>query len=1019
MRGISKEKKKILEYWIKFFPEIKIEELENIISFTDEIDIKQLINIYNDYDNIGDFEVDRFIDFEYCGFLKNNIIYLKEKLSFMPFILPIVNKQLKESKIDTYVSDLIYDTNLFWREIIVNICYEVYRNLYKTIIYEINYLSKNNFLQGKTPDERMGYFNKSYANNKKYLIKFYQEYQTVTILSFKKVKTEIEFIFEIIGRIRLHKKEVKEKFQIELGDKGIRNICLGSGDTHQNGRSVAEIVLVSGEKFYYKPHQLKIDEQFSKLLSWIEKSMIQAYDFKLPEVISEEEYGFAECIEHKECNTVEDVKRFYHRCGELLTILYALNASDIHYENIIACGEYPVIIDLETLLHPRLSVKDNANAKSSQIKAAKEYENSVVTIGMLPTYMKGKMEVGGLGAISEQSSSFKSDYIMDANNDNIHIDRRYFTVNTEKNNPILNGKAVDSELYISEIEKGFTDMYYWIENNKKEFFAKIETLFIGLTGRVVVRPTYFYGQLLNIALHQQFSRKNFERQLILYRIAIEQYKEFPEVVKEEHRDLLSGDVPYFTFIIGEDVLISSQGKTVNNCRLEPLLDEIHDKIQSFEKVDLNKQRQYIRASYITKKDVSDATKIVFGNCKENFTPEKWLKTAENIGDYIIENAIEGRNDFGNKDASWVSVTLQGFEEDVWVPSVLGNEFYNGNEGISFLFLYLWKITGKLHYLEMAKKAAEPSISFLKKGEGLTKMPIGAFVGLGGSIYALYTLAKETNDYQLSMLIKNIVIKCGQIARYDKYNDFIAGTAGCLAVLLKIGKESKDVSEKTEVNNVIAILINQLRANAKEENNMYYWECMLGKTCSGFAHGSAGIHTYIYLAEKYLRENNLEHLINGSLEYERRHFNKKENNWIRSQEEPFVSHAWCHGAPGILLSKLLLYKNGMKNELIKSEIKIGINRTIKSGIGISPTYCHGDLGNLSILREAGKVLESKEIVDKEIYTFQELYKNILSKKWREKELKSCNTYGLMIGLAGWSYALLSHYADDLPEFLWME
>ena len=56
------------------------------------------------------------------------------------------------------------------------------------------------------------------------------------------------------------------------------------------------------------------------------------------------------------------------------------------------------------------------------------------------------------------------------------------------------------------------------------------------------------------------------------------------------------------------------------------------------------------------------------------------------------------------------------------------------------------------------------------------------------------------------------------------------------------------------------------------------------------------------------------------------------------------HAW-YGAPGILLSKLLLYKNGMKNELIKSEIKIGINRTIKSGIGISPTYCHGDLGNL--------------------------------------------------------------------------
>lgn len=58
-----------------------------------------------------------------------------------------------------------------------------------------------------------------------------------------------------------------------------------------------------------------------------------------------------EFIQYKECNSIEEVRNFYIRQGEYLAILYLLNATDFHYENIVASGEFPYLVDLESLFH--------------------------------------------------------------------------------------------------------------------------------------------------------------------------------------------------------------------------------------------------------------------------------------------------------------------------------------------------------------------------------------------------------------------------------------------------------------------------------------------------------------------------------------------------------------------------------------------------------------------------------------------------------------------------------------------
>jgi lantibiotic modifying enzyme len=57
-------------------------------------------------------------------------------------------------------------------------------------------------------------------------------------------------------------------------------------------------------------------------------------------------------IEPAACRGQGGVRRFYKRVGATVAIAYLLEAVDCHRDNMIAYGEWPILIDLETLSHP-------------------------------------------------------------------------------------------------------------------------------------------------------------------------------------------------------------------------------------------------------------------------------------------------------------------------------------------------------------------------------------------------------------------------------------------------------------------------------------------------------------------------------------------------------------------------------------------------------------------------------------------------------------------------------------------
>ncbi|NEE32664.1 DUF4135 domain-containing protein, partial [Streptomyces sp. SID7982] len=85
--------------------------------------------------------------------------------------------------------------------------------------------------------------------------------------------------------------------------------------------------------------------------------------------------------------------QFYRRQGALLALLHALDGTDLHHENLIACGPHPVLVDVETLFHPPLGPARSADP------AARALHDSVHRVGLLPQLLVGDTTALDMSAI--------------------------------------------------------------------------------------------------------------------------------------------------------------------------------------------------------------------------------------------------------------------------------------------------------------------------------------------------------------------------------------------------------------------------------------------------------------------------------------------------------------------------------------------------------------------------------------------------------------------------------------------
>ncbi|WP_342715406.1 type 2 lanthipeptide synthetase LanM family protein [Bacillus paramycoides] len=1019
------ENLKLELYWAKFFKNDKSLLAESINAISN-ISLESL----NDY-HYSDFSFrldDEIVDlgskyFDILGnkkYLEENFeMKIKKSIPFSTFFIPFLELGLSELK-DKGISN-----QNFLDRPLLNLINRLFQISHKTLILEINVkriLANNHEL---TPEERYNIFLNDSLTDKHYLENFHNEYSVLFRLLLQTVKKWAEYISEIIENTQRDKLDLNLIYNQgnELG--AIKGIDLGLGDSH-NGKSVVLIEFESGKKIIYKPRSLCIDQQYNELIKFFNSQKATKNNFFEINVLDRKNYGWTEFIEHLGCKKETQVKDFYIRTGNLLALMYILNATDFHHENIIAHSEYPVPIDLESLMHQNFfDFNDGAKNKTAIQKADELIKKSVHSIGMLPHQAfleKGNknnvgVDLSGMGAKFEQKSSYKVQKIINLNSDLIRLDKDFFNIKSEKNNPYILGETIKNSDYIEEIKYGFHELYTWVMDHKNIMRNKLEQ-FNNLETRFILRPTNQYSRLLNQSFHPDFLRNGVTRDLFLHRVNINKPKKnnIDIIVKKEKKDLLNGDIPFFFTKVNEPHLYIDKLNRVDNYFKKSNRELIRSKITHLSKNDLSLQLNIIHMSVLAG-DSQYSNESIEINLEKQ--PDKtilkndYLKQAVKIGEYILSKAINGKVN-NLPDYCWISTIFDGTEESNWRISPTGVDLYNGNAGVAIFLSYLSKLTNRTDF----KKASYVSLNSIREQFKNTNpnelVHLGAFDGWAGCLYSMYIIAECWNDSELKEEVYNGVDVINASLKHVEEIDITSGLAGVLGILLSIYKttdyQNALKGAETCANKIInsSVTIGKGIAWQSPLDNIAY---------TGFAHGTSGIVSMLARLYTINKDPTLLDTIKKGLCFERGNYVSSQKNWKRSFTDNTFQYSWCHGAPGILLSRLILKDIGYQDNLIDQEILTAISTTLERGVACNHSLCHGNFGQIEILKIASQLIDDTSLNNKIASLTEYVLQDIDLKGMDQLSSKRIETQGLMNGLAGYGYGLLAQSTDiPLPSLL---
>ncbi|HEV8487000.1 MAG TPA: type 2 lanthipeptide synthetase LanM family protein [Blastocatellia bacterium] len=903
----------------------------------------------------------------------------------------------------------------------------------RVMVLELNVARLNGVLEGDTPQARFNHFLRRVRQPQEFL-NILKEYPVLARHLVATIDHWVTFTLEFLNHLCADWLSIMETLSPATEPGLLSSLHIGSGDRHREGRSVVIATFSSGFKAVYKPRSLSVDVHFSQLLEWLNERGDHP-KYQTLRVIDRPSHGWVEFVETRGCETVEQVRRFYERQGGYLALLYMLEATDFHLENLMACGEDPYLIDLEALFHPRPS--QDLGDGSSFALAARIMSHSVLRVGLLPQRMwtggnDEGIEMSGLGGAAGQLTPHALPMFEQTGTDEMRLVRKRIPLPGSQNRATFNEVAVDARDYLESIVKGFSSVYRLLCKYRDDLLRDDSPLsrFSEDEVRVVLRPTRTYGLILTESYHPDVLRTALDRDRLLDRlwVEVEFRPHLEKVIPAEHADLSQGDIPVFTTRPGSRALWTSKREVIPDFFEVPSLEMVHHRLKQMGDDDLARQEWFIRGSMTALDWGHNQERQVHYRIAQSRTAagrDSILEAAREVGDRLEMLAIRDA-DF----VSWMGLTM--IKEKAWSLLPLGDDLYGGTTGIGLFLSYLGAVTGEARYTNLARaivgnlrKQIKNHLSLRKAAEGVED-PIGAFGGLGGAIYSLSHFGTLWRDPSLLADAEGLVDHLVEIIPRDQGLDIIGGAAGCIAALLSL---HRCTASEQSLSAAVACA-NRLVSTARSMPVGVGWSTAVDATqpLTGFSHGAAGIAWALLEVAARTADETFTKVALEAISYERSVFSQSQENWpdfrnfnlpgaeASDQAQLKFSVTWCHGAPGTGLARLRSLAHVDTPE-ITADINAAVNTTIARGFGGNHSLCHGDLGNLDFLLDAALTLDNTELSDRVYRIAGSILESTKTHGWLCGVPSGVETPGLLTGLAGIGYELLRLAEPDrVPSLL---
>ncbi len=884
---------------------------------------------------------------------------------------------------------------------------QLFALLARTMVLELNVARLRGQLEGDTAEDRFRGFLER-LRHPEIALGIMREYpvlaQQLTIHLDQWVAVSLEFLERLFADWDV----IRSNFSPDQDPGALVRLQADVGDRHRRGRSVVICQFGSGFRLVYKPKSLATDAHFQELLTWINHRGTHP-PFRTLEILDRGTHGWVEFVAAESCDSVQALRRFHERQGAYLGVLYALEATDVHCENVIACGEHPVLVDLEALFQPRCPAPETPEDVDSTAIA-----HSVLRVGLLPWRDWSNVEpegidLSGLGGAAGQLTPYAIPDWEAVGTDEMRLTRRRMAIAADQNRPTLNGSDVDPCDYVEEVTAGFAGVYRMLLTHRAELLSRGGPLtrFADDEVRAVLRPTRTYRVLWSESFHPDVLRNALDRDRLFDRllVAVESRPYLAKVISAEREDLRQGDVPVFTTRPAVRDLWTSTRERLPEFFDEPALEVVQRRVRQLSARDLELQLWMIRASLATtgaaaEREQRPADKA--NGSQGAVDRDQLLGASRIVGDRLESMAIRA-----TENASWIG--LMRANESQWTVSPLTVDLYDGLPGVILFLAYLGAISGERRYSDLARAACATMLRRMSECESFA-ISIGAFDGWGGIVYTLAHLSALWHAPELVTKAEALVGRLPTWIAQDEQFDIIAGAAGCIGGLIAL--QQRFPSERARAAAVACG--DHLLAHLQRTEHGVGW--IIPRQCTplaGFAHGAAGVAWALLKLAALTGEERFRTTALAAIAHERSLFSPDAGNWrdLRVREtdgraearESFMT-AWCNGAPGIGLARLSTIRQ-LDDLAVRREIDAALHATLRGPVGHNHSLCHGDLGNLEFLLQAGQMQQHERWRAEAYRLASPIVERVGRHEWLCGTPLSVDSPGLMTGLAGIGYGLL--------------
>jgi type 2 lantibiotic biosynthesis protein LanM len=836
---------------------------------------------------------------------------------------------------------------------------------------------------------------------------------------------------ELFADIERHAQELSTRFGFPVSLFSLSLIQSEVADLHNGGRST--LLLNFGlpenqQRCVYKPRNLQIESSFLAFY----KAILSDFDhaLEIPRFVhgsdAGREYGFMEFVSHRMLNEpdgalpepakIETAADYAWRLGALLAITDSLLGNDLHYENIIADGASPIPIDVETLFQPFMRAELGGEHPGDLMRL------TPFRVGILPrTHSRSSTEFSPFFA--NEGKRYKATDLVDVGSDTMRLES-FERGRSSRDLHLPRGRDGTQSLFNHALafEQGWTSIRLELERRWASLIspggavAEMSQFPI----RLIARATDHYHMIANSICAPRYLQCAAKRLALIDRI----WQGFVPTHQDGNRfqseveALACSEIPYF-FGWPRERSLWAENVRVHEAFPDSAWNQVLLRAGSSAQ-ELKRARAALRTAFVVSLEHDHRLRklpIELPTLRTSQSRrEAWQKVLRNVADLLAAKRYQD-----DQHSTWLCFEASN---DGFSIRTTGLDLYSGLAGIGLSFARLAASEfGQAQDLQIAQHCFA-SIAFRLRANPLALTQIG-FAGAGGVLYGAAIVASLLHpNGAVNAEFQQIEAQCLKFLRASRTApkaidemDVIGGAAGALLGLCAAWQNSlgRRTLLQEEISALVALILERATttgahvqptgSNASNVQPGLAWQSSNYPTMlTGMAHGASGIAVALSKARECLQANEQpsQAVLQAAMRFETQFIQPPHALWQDArfgivEDAEQCCMAWCHGAPGLLMARLIVADPSLDAAAFSAQL----DRVIAEGFEQDWVLCHGALGQLMILQrimQAGKLSAQR---------FAEIECAVLDAWERAWPILSEQAVqpGLFDGLAGAMYCVL--------------